>query len=80
MPSDINCLLNASIDCPSVFCNGVNSPFLNSVCSDRQQFAHCAVDKGEVFLTQRFDDAIDVIGGVLFEPGPEFPVFVVVLL
>jgi hypothetical protein len=39
-----------------------------------------AVDKGEVFLTQRFDEAIDVIGGVLLEPGPESPVFVVILL
>src|SRR6266481_3314757 len=40
MPSDINCFSNAFIDCPSVFAIVQSSLFLNSVCNDRQQFAH----------------------------------------
>jgi hypothetical protein len=57
-----------------------SSLFLNSACSDRQQFAHRLQSKGEVFLAQRLDDAIDVVSGILLQPGPEIPVFLVVLL
>jgi len=38
-----------------------------------------AVDKGEVFPAERFDDVIDVIGRALFQPRPDFPIFVIVL-
>jgi hypothetical protein len=39
-----------------------------------------AVDEAEVFLAQRLDDTIDVVRGILLQPGPEIPVFVVVFL
>src|ERR1700684_3205907 len=41
VPSDIDCLWNSSIDWPSVFAIERSSLFLNSTCSDWQQFAHC---------------------------------------
>ena len=63
LPSDINCLSNAFYRLPKRLCNGVKLAFLEfrlqrsaAICALR------AVDKGEVFLAQRFDDVIDVIG------------------
>jgi hypothetical protein len=39
-----------------------------------------AIDESEVFLAQRANGSIDVVRGILLQPVPEIPVFVVVLL